>query len=313
MDTISKRGACRLKMADKKTHIIETAIKLIAEKGYHSASIQEIADAAGIAKGSMYLYFKSKDDLLFSIYSYYQRAFDDIFNAAHEGLSPRERVAAQIRAQLEKFAESRDFIKMQMREQYFHQNEDIRKKALQMRIRGLVWIYDQILGLYGEPIRPWAMDCTNMFQAIIGGYVGAMIVNKATYDMQELADFLMDRLDDLAEGLMRQAPKPMLDEKKWKELFKRHQLEEDSPSETLPALFRQLREAGAGLPEEGGMAEDFAASLQVLEEELQKPKPKRVIVQGMLTYLMQVGQPGLKKLLKQLQAEAAAVLERTIE
>jgi AcrR family transcriptional regulator len=302
-----------LKMTDKRTHIIETAIKLFAEKGFHSTSIQEIADAVGIAKGSMYLYFKSKDDLLLSIYRYYQMVFDDIFNAGHEGLSQRERLTAQVRAQLEKFIEFRDFIKMQMREQYIHQNEEVKKAALQLRLRGLNWLYDQILDIYGERIRPWALDCTNMFQSMLGGYMGTMIVYKVTYNMQELADFLVDRLDDLAEGLMSKAPKPILDDREWKAFMACHPFDDEIRPDPLKVLFRQLREASEALTHNDGLAEDVMASLQVLEEELQKEKPKRVIVQGMLSYLLQVGQPPLKKLVKQLQTAAAAVMEKTNE
>ncbi|MCY9501341.1 TetR/AcrR family transcriptional regulator [Paenibacillus larvae] len=38
---------------------------------YHATSIQEIVDTAGIAKGSLYFYFKSKEDLLLSLLKYY--------------------------------------------------------------------------------------------------------------------------------------------------------------------------------------------------------------------------------------------------
>lgn len=46
------------------THIMETALKLFSEKGYHSTSISMIAKEAGIAAGLMYNYFTSKEELL---------------------------------------------------------------------------------------------------------------------------------------------------------------------------------------------------------------------------------------------------------
>jgi AcrR family transcriptional regulator len=52
---------------EKKMKIIEAAIKLIAENGIHSTSMQNIADNIGVAKGSIYLQFKSKEELLLSI------------------------------------------------------------------------------------------------------------------------------------------------------------------------------------------------------------------------------------------------------
>jgi len=46
---------------DKKQEILETGLELILKKGYYGTGIQEIADAAGIPKGSFYHYFKSKE------------------------------------------------------------------------------------------------------------------------------------------------------------------------------------------------------------------------------------------------------------
>ncbi len=48
----------------KREEIIHAAKKLIIEKGYRKTSVQDITDEAGIAKGSFYTYFKSKDYLM---------------------------------------------------------------------------------------------------------------------------------------------------------------------------------------------------------------------------------------------------------
>lgn len=54
--------------------IMEAALELFATEGYHSTSISKIAKKAGISKGLMYNYFKSKDDLLRAIM---MQAYDD--------------------------------------------------------------------------------------------------------------------------------------------------------------------------------------------------------------------------------------------
>ena len=48
--------------------ILDAAIRVFAEKGFHAARISDVADAAGVADGTIYLYFKNKDDLLLSIF-----------------------------------------------------------------------------------------------------------------------------------------------------------------------------------------------------------------------------------------------------
>ncbi len=55
---------------DKYQQILEAAIELCSENGMENTSIQEIAELAGVAKGTIYLYFKSKDDLMEQVYKY---------------------------------------------------------------------------------------------------------------------------------------------------------------------------------------------------------------------------------------------------
>lgn len=50
------------------TKLMRVSVALFAEQGYAQTSVQQIVDAAGVTKGAMYHYFRSKDDLLFDIY-----------------------------------------------------------------------------------------------------------------------------------------------------------------------------------------------------------------------------------------------------
>jgi AcrR family transcriptional regulator len=47
--------------------VLEAAARVFHEKGYESTSIQDIAEAVGILKGSLYYYIRSKEDLLYEI------------------------------------------------------------------------------------------------------------------------------------------------------------------------------------------------------------------------------------------------------
>ena len=50
--------------AEKEDQLLEAATHLFKEKGYHSTSMQELADAVGMQKGSLYYYIEGKEELL---------------------------------------------------------------------------------------------------------------------------------------------------------------------------------------------------------------------------------------------------------
>jgi len=56
---------------EKREAILEAAIEVFAQKGFHAARISDVAQLAGIGKGTVYLYFSSKEDLLLSILQSY--------------------------------------------------------------------------------------------------------------------------------------------------------------------------------------------------------------------------------------------------
>jgi TetR/AcrR family transcriptional regulator, cholesterol catabolism regulator len=58
-----KRGARK----DRRSQIIEVATALFRERGYHATSLDDVADRIGFTKPAIYYYFKSKEDILFTI------------------------------------------------------------------------------------------------------------------------------------------------------------------------------------------------------------------------------------------------------
>jgi len=61
-------GSAKAVIVDKREAILRAAIKVFARKGYFNSKVADIAGQAGIADGTLYLYFKSKDEILHSIF-----------------------------------------------------------------------------------------------------------------------------------------------------------------------------------------------------------------------------------------------------
>jgi TetR/AcrR family transcriptional regulator, fatty acid metabolism regulator protein len=56
------------RVGDKRERILHAAVKVFAKSGFFAARVSEVAKAAGVADGTIYLYFKSKDELLVSLF-----------------------------------------------------------------------------------------------------------------------------------------------------------------------------------------------------------------------------------------------------
>jgi TetR/AcrR family fatty acid metabolism transcriptional regulator len=55
---------------DKKVRILDSAMRVFARSGFYNSTISDVAKAAEVAEGTIYLYFKNKDDLLISIFEH---------------------------------------------------------------------------------------------------------------------------------------------------------------------------------------------------------------------------------------------------
>ena len=69
----------RIRVGNKEENILKSAVNIFAKEGFYKAKIVDIAEKAGVATGSVYLYFKSKEDILLMI-------FENIWSFMHNKL-----------------------------------------------------------------------------------------------------------------------------------------------------------------------------------------------------------------------------------
>ncbi len=93
--------------------ILDAARRVFAEKGFNEASVDAIAHTAGVAKGTLYLYYSSKRDLFWEAL---KRGLDDLCERLEESVMAARSTEAKIRAfmttKLNYFEDNRDFFKI---------------------------------------------------------------------------------------------------------------------------------------------------------------------------------------------------------
>jgi TetR/AcrR family fatty acid metabolism transcriptional regulator len=95
--------------ADKRDAILRAATQVFARNGFFQSQVADVARAAGVAAGTVYLYFRSKDDLLASIF---ERTMKETLVAGESAIAgvddPRERLRRIARLHLERMGRDRD-------------------------------------------------------------------------------------------------------------------------------------------------------------------------------------------------------------
>jgi len=99
----------RLTGGDKREAILRSATRVFAHNGYFNSKVADIAREAGVADGTVYLYFKSKEEILHSIFD---RSVDEALAAARKQIKllsdPREKLRRIALLHLERLGGDRD-------------------------------------------------------------------------------------------------------------------------------------------------------------------------------------------------------------
>ncbi|HEY4279620.1 MAG TPA: TetR/AcrR family transcriptional regulator [Conexibacter sp.] len=88
----------------REQEVFDTAAEIFYKHSYADATVQDVADALGILKGSLYYYIKTKEDLLFRLLEQVHDEVDEILRATAEEsveLEPLERLELYVRRQTE--------------------------------------------------------------------------------------------------------------------------------------------------------------------------------------------------------------------
>ncbi|PEZ83695.1 TetR/AcrR family transcriptional regulator [Bacillus sp. AFS017274] len=174
----------------KYNQIIEAAVIVIAQNGYYQAQVSKIAKQAGVADGTIYLYFKNKEDILISLF--------------HEKMGS---FVEQIEEEIKGKTAASDKLHVLIQKHFKNLSEDVNlaivtqlelrqsNKELRLRIndvlRGYLNLIDQII-IEGKENGEFLPDLNNLLarQMIFGTIdetVTTWVMNEQKYSLPDLA------------------------------------------------------------------------------------------------------------------------------
>jgi AcrR family transcriptional regulator len=110
-------------MSARRSELTRQAARLFAERGYHGTSIDQLAKAMGVQKGSLYAHIASKHELLYATMREGADAFHGALDAIDERLPATEKIRLALRAHLRVVAEQLDVATVFVREWRYLEGE----------------------------------------------------------------------------------------------------------------------------------------------------------------------------------------------
>jgi len=172
----------------KYKQIIDAAVIVIAENGYHQAQVSKIAKQAGVADGTIYLYFKNKEDILISVFNEKMAVFvESLQDIIENGSTSKDKLSRMIENHFNVLATDR-YLATVTQLELRQSNKDLRLK-INAVLREYLQLLDQILiegMLSGEFSQ--TMDVRLARQMVFGTIdetITSWVMNDYRYDLIE--------------------------------------------------------------------------------------------------------------------------------
>jgi TetR/AcrR family transcriptional regulator, fatty acid metabolism regulator protein len=179
----------------KYQRILEAAVKVFAEQGFHQSTISQIAREAGVADGTIYLYFKNKDDILVQFFTYKtKQVFDKFREEVDKAENSFDKLRNLIRRHLQEFQNDRNMAVLYQAET--HQNS----RLVEEQIRDMSKLYLDIVSEIVEQGQEEGCIRKDIYvglvkRFILGGVdevINTWLHSGGKYDLASMADPLVD-------------------------------------------------------------------------------------------------------------------------
>lgn len=267
-----------------KEKIIQSAVRLFMEKGYRATSIQDIADDCSIAKGSLYKFFESKEELFVSILKKRQQyMMDEVERIRELALPRRETYLAEIACLFQFFGRHGYYISRDYNEFPPASSDNISAFIHQIQVQMFNYYQNLLSRQYGPTISDWKWDVTAMFSGLIREYTFHLLFAYKPVPVEKLAGFIAERMDNLVEGLGKSPPQPLLTSELMEE-YEQVDLELHVPTSSarISSLFQTILSIIPDLYVPNARKKELQQVTMLLKEELEQEAPRLFLIQALL-------------------------------
>ncbi|MBC8080551.1 MAG: TetR/AcrR family transcriptional regulator [Gorillibacterium sp.] len=273
-------------MSVTKHKILDSALTFFLDKGYLATSIQNITDDCGVAKGSFYKFFHSKEDLFIEVHmQQQQRMFDRIVNLrADVSLSVMEIFIQETECQLEFFVDN-NFIMQEMNE-LATPNRKIEPCLFRLRANILNYNREMLIKVFGDHILPNIWDFVIIYNGIIRELVFLMIFENKSLIFRDMAVFVVHCMEDMVANRRGITRPSLLKDSDMNEYVSYALRGEQVPDcKRIFDLIEQLISTIKELPITNSEKAELQEATVLIQEELESKHPRSVLLRSLIAFL----------------------------
>lgn len=189
-------------MKDRKLHVLTCAHKLFIEKGFQATSIQDILDESGIAKGTLYNYFSSKNELLIALFKTLYKKMEKERNDLLIGQDPSDINIFIKQFELQMETNRANKLISLFEEVIFINDSELKDFIQKSQLRMLRWVHQRFLEIFGEEKREYLWDCAIMYLGILNhGIRYYTMTHDKKLDIHRVVQYSVNRLVKIVEDV----------------------------------------------------------------------------------------------------------------
>ena len=274
-------------MLDKKTHIVAAAELLFDQQGFKATSMQEVANHAGVSKGSLYLHFKSKDELLLAVCeSHTNKITQRVKEILHDkALSPLEKLTAQISFQFEEIQDYQNFYQALFQDEAIKFGPELIIYYQESRIEWMRLQEDFLLSIYGDSIQPWVVDLAITLDGLVASYITVTMIEQIELDTKPLVSWVVRCIDKIAADIATDKPVPVLSENMIASRAEIVAKKNKMKMKYIEQALERLEEKSQKLKITSEARETLEASLTHIKSQLSNAQQDKVMLRALLAGL----------------------------
>ncbi|SER36221.1 transcriptional regulator, TetR family [Gracilibacillus ureilyticus] len=255
----------------KKTEITKAALELFAEQGFNETSVQEIADAVQISKGSFYKYFSSKLALMLDlIEKYHYKIIERMNEFDWSRKTSKHSLAIYIELEINAWIEHQSFFHVLFKEFPPKTNLEITErieKLHQTTVNNHREIFSHI---YGDKLENYVSDLVLLLEGMMRESIFQLIIHKQTdIPSASIAKWISHHLHSVIQHIDEEEP-----------------LIQYRKQESIPELLQDIKEL---IKRIGNSSEKtkYNETISLIESEWKKKDLNLTLIEALLHFLKQ--------------------------